>query len=222
MIKAVFFDLGHTLTKEVNVQEKVEALLKPYNLSWKRFYPFWKNFYYLRSIGKILNDKEMFSLLERVLERKNIPFQKIRDIIIFESHIILDENIKIIKEIKRILKPDGILCVGEVVNLKEEIPPFVQDIYDSSDLEPLKSSQIENYYTERNFKLIEQKDLSFTLEEYYTKSLFELKKSIKELAENEKAYYKKLINMISHEAKAYLKEGAKDFVGFYSLILKKK
>ncbi len=42
------------------------------------------------------------------------------------------------------------------------------------------------------------------------------------MAENEKSYYKKLIKMISHEAKAFLNEGADEHVGFYSLILKKK
>lgn len=101
MLKAVFFDLGHTLTKEVNVSKKIEALLKPHDLDWEKFYPYWKNFYFLRSIGKITNDKEMFLLLEKVLGRRNIPFREIRDIIIFESHIIPEENIKIIKEIKK-------------------------------------------------------------------------------------------------------------------------
>ena len=101
MLKAVFFDLGHTLTREANVSKKIEALLKPYNLKWKRFYSCWKNFYFLRSMGKISNDKEMFWLLEKVLGSKSIPFQKIRDIIIFESHIIPKENIEIIKEIKK-------------------------------------------------------------------------------------------------------------------------
>ncbi len=144
------------------------------------------------------------------------------DVVYTQGGISNPRRSKILKEIKRILKPEGILCVGEVVNLREDIPPFVQDIYDSSEQEPLLSSQIENYYIERNFEVIEVKDLSFTLDEYYTKNLFELKKSVRDLAENEKSYYKKLINMISHEAKAYLKEGAKDFIGFYSLILKKQ
>ena len=63
---------------------------------------------------------------------------------------------KIIKEIKRILKPDGILCVGEVVSLKEELPPFVLDIYEASDLDPLLINKIENYYLEKNFEIIEK------------------------------------------------------------------
>lgn len=114
MIKAVFFDLGHTLTKEVDVRKKIEALLRPHNLNWEKFYPHWKNFYSLRSTGKLSNDKEMFSLLEKVLGRKNVPFQKIRDVIIFESHIIPDENIKIIKEIKKEYK------VGLITNFVHE------------------------------------------------------------------------------------------------------
>ncbi len=101
MIKAILFDLGHTLTKEVNVSKKIEALLKPHNLNWRKFYPHWRNFYRLRSIGKITNDEEMFLLLEKVLGQRNIPFRKIKNIIIFESHIIPEENIKIIKEIKK-------------------------------------------------------------------------------------------------------------------------
>ncbi len=129
---------------------------------------------------------------------------------------------KIVKEIKRILKPDGLLCVGEVVGLKEEPPPFILDIYESTDMEPLQINKIEAYYQERNFEVISQKNLSFTLKDYYSKNLYKLKKSIYDMEENERSYYKKLINMISHEAKAFLNQGADEFIGFYSLILKKQ
>jgi len=114
MIKVILFDLGHTLTKEVNVSKKIEVLLKPHNLNWKKFYPQWRNFYFLRSVGKIANDKEMFLLLEKVLGQRNIPFREIRDIIIFESHIIPEENIKIIKEIKKEYK------IGLITNFVHE------------------------------------------------------------------------------------------------------
>ncbi|MCK5457652.1 MAG: methyltransferase domain-containing protein [Melioribacteraceae bacterium] len=129
---------------------------------------------------------------------------------------------KIVKEIKRILKPDGIFCVGEVVALKEESPPFILDIYESTDMEPLQINKIDAYYQERNFEVLSKKDLSFTLKDYYSKNLYKLKKSIYDMEENEKSYYKKLINMISHEAKAFLNQGADEFIGFYSLILKKQ
>lgn len=143
------------------------------------------------------------------------------DVVYTQGAISNPRRIKIVKEIKRILKPDGIFCVGEVVALKEESPPFVLDIYESTDMEPLQISKIEAYYQERNFEVISKKDLSFTLKDYYSKNLYKLKKSTYDMEENEKSYYKKLINMISHEAKAFLNQGADEFIGFYSLILKK-
>jgi len=147
---------------------------------------------------------------------------KVFDLVYTQGAISNPRRNKIVKEIKRILKPNGLLCVGEVVSLKEELPQFVLDIYESSDLEPLLINKIEDYYKERKFEIIGRKDLSFTLKDYYSKSLVELKKSLEDMAENEKSYYKKLINMISHEAKAFLTQGADEFIGFYSLILKKQ
>ncbi len=144
------------------------------------------------------------------------------DLIYTQGAISSPRRNKIVKEIKRILKPDGLLCVGEVVSLKEELPQFVLDIYESSDLDPLPINRIENYYGERDFEVIARKDLSFTLKDYYSKNLIELKKSVENMAENEKSYYKKLINMISHEAKAFLNQGADEFIGFYTLILRKQ
>lgn len=144
------------------------------------------------------------------------------DLIYTQGAISNPRRNKIVKEIKRILKPDGLLCVGEVVSLKEELPQFVLDIYESSNLEPLLINKIENYYKERNFEIIGRKDISFTLKDYYSKNLIELKKSVENMAENEKSYYKKLINMISHEAKAFLNQGADEFIGFYTLILRKQ
>lgn len=143
------------------------------------------------------------------------------DVVYTQGAISNSRRNKIVKEIKRTLKPDGYFCVGEVVSLKKELPQFVLDIYESTDLDPLQLTEIEKYYTERKFEIVDKKDLSFTLSDYYSKSLTELKKSIVDLTENEKSYYKKLINMISHEAKAFLNQGADEYIGFYSLILKK-
>ncbi len=144
------------------------------------------------------------------------------DVVYTQGGITNPRRNKIVKEIKRILKPEGIFCVGEVVSLQEDLPQFILDIYDSSELDPLLVDNIESYYTERNFEILESKNLSFTLTDYYSKSLFELKKSIVDLSEKEKSYYKKIIKMISHEAKAFLNQGASEYIGFHTLILKKK
>jgi ubiquinone/menaquinone biosynthesis C-methylase UbiE len=144
------------------------------------------------------------------------------DLIYTQGAVSNSRRNKIVKEIKRILKPNGFYCVGEVITLNKKVPSFVENIFNATDLVPLFVNDIADYYGERKFKIIAEKDLTFTLGEYYSKSLNKLKKSVENMEQKEKSYYKKLINMISHEAKAYLNEGADEYVGFYALILQKQ
>ncbi len=103
MIKAIFFDWADTFTRSDfgdNHKEEINNLLKSHGLTWDIFYPYWKNFYWLRSKSDIKNDKEMFVQLGKVLQKESVPFEKIRDILI-DSHIIPDEHIEIMKELKK-------------------------------------------------------------------------------------------------------------------------
>ncbi len=143
------------------------------------------------------------------------------DLVYAQASISLKKRNKIIKEIKRILKPNGFLCVGEIVALKKDVPQFVKDIFDSSNLSPLFIDEVENYYKERNFKIAEQKNLTSTLKEYYNQCSELLKNRKEELTEQEQSFYKKLINKVSHESNAYLKLGGDKFIGFRVLLLKK-
>jgi len=128
---------------------------------------------------------------------------------------------KVVKEIKRILKPDGFFCVGEVVTLKKNVPQFVQDIFDASNLLPLFVDNLEKYYSERKFILIGRIGLTNTLNEYFLLNKDLLSTSKENLTEREKSYYKKLLNKINHESNAYLKLGADKYIGFISLLLRK-
>jgi hypothetical protein len=74
---------------------------------------------------------------------------------------------------------------------------------------------------DRNFELIDEINLSNTLNEYYSSNLILLNNKIKTLTDNEKAYYKKILNKLSHESNAYLKLGADKYIGFVALLLKK-
>lgn len=58
------------------------------------------------------------------------------DFIYAQASISNSRRNKIVKELKRVLKPDGIFCIGEVVKLEEDVPTFVQNIFESSDLAP--------------------------------------------------------------------------------------
>lgn len=128
---------------------------------------------------------------------------------------------KIIKEIKRITKPSGYICLGEIVKLKETTPVFVKELFDSSNLDPLYNMELAKYYQERNFEIIDSIDLSATLSDYYRRYERLLDQKVKSLTTGEKSYYKKVLNKIKHESKAYLKLGADQYIGFVALLLKK-
>lgn len=143
------------------------------------------------------------------------------DLVYAQASISLLNRNKIVKEIKRILKPEATLCVGEITALTKDYPPFVKNIFDSSDILPLINDECGAYYKERNFSVVYEEDLSSSLKSFYEHTAQELDDKIYKLTDKEKSYYKKLLNKISHESNAFLKLGADRYVGFKMLILKK-
>jgi ubiquinone/menaquinone biosynthesis C-methylase UbiE len=128
---------------------------------------------------------------------------------------------KIVKEIKRILKPEATLCVGEITFLINDYPPFVKNIFDTSDILPLLNDSCGTYYTERNYSVLYEEDLSSSLQSFYEHTAERLEDKIYTLTEKEKSYYRKLLNKISDESNAFLKLGADRYIGFKMMILKK-
>lgn len=167
-----------------------------------------------------LNKDELVSV--KLMDFDNTDFEAEEfDLVYAQASISLTNRNKIIKEIKRILKPDGILCVSEITALKKDYPPFVKNIFDSSDILPLLNNSCSDYYKERKFSVLYEEDLSSSLTSFYENAAKYLEQSFDHLTDKEKSYYKKLLNKISHESNAYLKLGADKFIGFKVLILKK-
>jgi ubiquinone/menaquinone biosynthesis C-methylase UbiE len=159
----------------------------------------------------------------RMMEYDNTDFRKESiDVVYAQASVSVPARNKITREIKKILTPDGIYCAGEIVMLKDNPPEFVQDIWQSSDILPLNISSADKYYEERGFEIIDKKDLSFTLKDFYRESEKLLANETKDLSEQEKSYHKKLLKKISHESNAYLKLGGDTYMGFMSLIMRKK
>jgi putative hydrolase of the HAD superfamily len=129
MIKAVFFDWGRTLIsgfKEIDA--KIEEILKPYGLKWNEVFKVWRNFYLLRSLGRLKTDQEMFEQLRKILDLPSEkPLETIRDLVI-DSHIIEAETIDVIKEIKNYYK------VGIIANNVYDWMIRVLDNYRIQDL----------------------------------------------------------------------------------------
>jgi hypothetical protein len=123
--------------------------------------------------------------------------------------------------VRRILRADGIFCVGENIELQKNPPVFVSDIWESSGLAPLNINEINDYYTGRGFEILIEQDLSYSLKEFYSAGENLLKNNIEQLSEEEKTFNKKFLKKLSHESNAYLRLGADKHIGFKMLILRK-
>jgi ubiquinone/menaquinone biosynthesis C-methylase UbiE len=143
------------------------------------------------------------------------------DLVYAQASISLLNRNKIIKEIKRILKPEATLCVSEITALTNDYPPFVKNIFETSDILALVNDQCETYYAEKKFSVLYEEDLTSSLQSFYEHTAQELDDKIYKLTDKEKSFYKKLLSKISHESNAYLKLGADRYIGFKMLILKK-
>jgi SAM-dependent methyltransferase len=162
------------------------------------------------------------NVLIKMMDFDNTDFDAEQfDLVYAQASISLLNRNKIVKEIKRILKPEAILCVGEITALAKDYPPFVKNIFDNSDILALENDQCGKYYTERNFSVLYEEDLSSSLNSFYEHTARTLDDKIYTLTDKEKSFYKKLLNKISHESNAYLKLGADRYIGFKMLILKK-
>ncbi len=162
------------------------------------------------------------SISAKMMEFTNTDFNdEDFDLVYAQASISNSERNKILKEVKRILKPKGILCVGENVVFTEELPKFVNDIFQSSGIIPLLKDNFPKYFTERKFDVLYQHDLSSTLKDFYKMSASLLQDNIDTLTDNEKSYYKKLIKKMSHESNAFLNLGGDNYFGFMMLILQK-
>ena len=144
------------------------------------------------------------------------------DIIFSQGATSTFDRKNIVKELRRILKNDGIMCLGEIVKLEENVPYFIQNIFANSQLDPLQTDKITKFYEERRFKILHIKNLSNKLTEFYKEALKSLNQELPELSTSEVSYYKKLLNKISHESKVYLNQGGNKYIGFKSLIIQKQ
>ncbi len=158
----------------------------------------------------------------RLMDFDNTEFKDSTfDLVYAQASISTFNRNKIIKEIKRILKPTGYFCVGEIISLTKSPPQFIKDIWNGSNISPLYIEDINKYYTGKNLEIMHEEDLSYTLQDFYRFSSNLLKEKSNELSEDEKRYYKKSLKQISHESNAYLKMGGNLHIGFKALLLKK-
>jgi len=162
--------------------------------------------------------KESDSVKIRMMDFSNTDFENDSfDIIYAQGSISVPERKNILKEIKRILSPNGICSIGEIVSLKEPVANFIKDIWEQSGLDPLQSSAIKSWYADRGFKVQSEKDFSATLNDFYEETRHLVSKAGREKKEQNKKYFSRM----KHESNAYLKLGGDKYIGFKSLVMRK-
>ena len=93
--KYIFFDWGYTLiNKFENVDDKINNILKKYNLKWDDIFRKWKNYQILNSLGKV-TEEEIYKDLSLILNVSEEDLEKI-DMLLLESHILDNETKKTI------------------------------------------------------------------------------------------------------------------------------
>jgi ubiquinone/menaquinone biosynthesis C-methylase UbiE len=165
-----------------------------------------------------INLKNEEKIKVRMMDYAHSDFEKDHfDLIYAQGSISVPERKEILKEIKRILRSDGTVCIGEIVSLKEPVPVFVKDIWERNGLEALASPQIKTYFESKGFTIISEQDLSHKLKDFYQN----IRDIVTETTNKEKEENKKFYSGIKHESDSYLKLGGDKYIGFKSLIMRK-
>jgi len=169
----------------------------------------------------LLSGSKVISI--RMMEFSNTDFRDSTfDIVYAQASISRLDRRKILKEIKRILKPDGIICAGEVVNLEKEVPLFIQNLRDNSLIDAPWTGNLNEIYLNAGFDIISEDDLSHRLQNFYRENSALLNENKDELTDQEKSYYKTILKKMSHESNAYLDLGGFKFMGFKMITGKKR
>ena len=169
----------------------------------------------------ILTSRKNISV--RMMEFTNTDFKESTfDIIYAQASISTIKRRKILKEINRLLKPEGILCTGEIVNLEKEVPLYIKNLRDNSGINAPWIGELNDIYINAGFEIINEEDLSHRLQNFYRENSALLEDNRGDLRDNEKSYYKIILKKMSHESNAFLDLGGFKFMGFKMITVKKR
>lgn len=159
----------------------------------------------------------------RLMEFSNTDFKNdFFDAVYAQASVTVKERRKIAKEFFRITKPGGVLCVGEMCNLKKEVPQVITDVWNRSTLSPLFVDELVPFYESVHWKHKESKDLSETLDVFYIQFEKKAARNLPNVPEGEKKLHKKFIHKISHEANVFLRHGGYKNIGFSAMLFEKE
>lgn len=140
--KYIFFDWGYTLiSKFEDVDDKINEILKKYNLKWDDIFIKWKNYQILNSLGRV-TEQEIYQDLSLILNISKEDLEKI-DMLLLESHILDKDTRKVIIDLYEKGYNLGIISNNSVRNVKyilerEDIKRYFKKIVISEEIKERK------------------------------------------------------------------------------------
>lgn len=143
------------------------------------------------------------------------------DHVFCQATLTLSGRNKLIKQIRRVLKPGGHLTTSEILCNKKPAPTFLNDIWAESGQDPLYTDEFEPYYTSRGFIIKSSADFTNDLDEFYIKSYKLLESSLKSLPADKRVQFRKDFVQEKHEITSLVKGGALKYMNLKTMILQK-
>lgn len=143
------------------------------------------------------------------------------EIVYAQGTVSINERRKILKDVYRVLAPDGVFAVGEMTSLKGDIPAFLRSVFAANGMEIVSAESLEMFYKGEGYKIKSAKDLSNTLKDYYKNTERVFSRRVSNMTKQDQAEHKDLITKSKHELNVFLKLGGLKYIGFHAFLLLK-
>jgi ubiquinone/menaquinone biosynthesis C-methylase UbiE len=169
--------------------------------------------------ARMVLPKEKENIFVRLMDYDNTDFRSEKfDIVYSQGSTGTNKRTKIIKEIKRFLKTNGLVCIGEITSKTENPPAFITNLWKDAGLSPLQEDSFSKFFKEHAFEVKFEKDLSYTLKYFYSNALDIVKSEFKNISPEKLKSHKTILKRIKHEANAYLNLGGDKFIGYRMIV----
>ncbi|QOJ27997.1 MAG: class I SAM-dependent methyltransferase [Ignavibacteriales bacterium] len=143
------------------------------------------------------------------------------DLVFAQGTVSRTDRKKILKEIYRVLKSEGVFCPGEMTSIKGDIPPFLKSVFSANNMDVLSADSLSMIYKGEGFKVKAVKSLDNTLKEYYKETERALNRRLGKMTKEEQKNHKDMITKTRHEINVFLNLGGLKYAGFSSFLLLK-
>lgn len=143
------------------------------------------------------------------------------DIILLEGQWNIYPKHKLLKECFRLLTDDGKLAITDSCWKKIPVPQYVRDVWEMRESPIPLFTEIPAVLLQSGFEAIWDRNVSFTLEPFYTQYRQAVQKKTRE-RETSSRLMKSLMIKYRHEISVYTEQNGHKWMGYFACVAKKK